>query len=161
LGDLIVANKLDRRETLAIIGAAVALTTTAPTTVAAANLSATTVLIEETFLKANEGLRKDLADFITKNWFVMDEEGVKQGIFTSYWLMEDIDENADWDLVVAVGYPQLGGYEDPATKAKFNAISAMHKEVLINGNNLKALGKIVRHHRLKISGGNHRITVTN
>jgi hypothetical protein len=154
-----MANGLDRRGALAIIGATAALTTTAPATAAATKSSATTVLIEETFLKANDGLRKDLADFITKNWFVMDEEGVKQGIFTSYWLMEDIDENADWDLVMAVGYPQLGGYEEPATKAKFNAIRAAHKEVLINGNNLKALGKIVRHHRLKISGGNRRITV--
>jgi hypothetical protein len=154
-----MANKLDRRKALSLFAATAALATVRSATAAETKSSATTVLIEETFLKANDGLRKDLADFITKNWFAMDEEGVKQGIFTSYWLMEDIDENADWDLVMAVGYPQLGGYEEPTTKAKFNAIRAAHKEVLINGNNLKALGKIVRHHRLKINGGNRRITV--
>jgi hypothetical protein len=117
-----------------------------------------TVLIEQTFLKALPGLRQDLAEFITKNWFAMDQEGVKQGIFTSYWLMEDIDENKDWDLVVSVGYPQPGGYEEAETKAKFMAIRSAHKEIKINDRGLKDIGSVVKHHRLKLSGGNTSIT---
>ncbi len=152
-----MAGLLNRRDALALVGAGSALALSKPV-IAVPGSPATTVLIEETFLKANEGLRQDLTSFITKNWFVMDEEGVKQGIFTSYWLMEDIDENAEWDLVMAVGYPQAGGYEEPATKTKFNAIRAAHNEILINGKRLKELGRIVRHHRLKLSGGNSRIT---
>jgi hypothetical protein len=119
---------------------------------------AKTIMIEQTFLKAKPELRADLAAYIQKNWFVMDQEGVRQGIFTSYWLMEDSDENADWDLVVAVGYPQPAGYEDLETKRKFKAISDAHKEELINGRKLNELGAIVRHHRLKLIGGNSRIT---
>jgi hypothetical protein len=119
-----------------------------------------TVMIEQTFLKAKPDLRTDLAAYIEKNWFVMDQEGVRQGIFTSYWLMEDSDENADWDLVVAVGYPQPSGYEDPETKRKFKAISDAHKEELIKGRKLSELGTIIRHHRLKLIGGNSHITNT-
>jgi hypothetical protein len=129
-----------------------------PIPASATKASKPTVLIEQTFLKALPGLKQDLAAFITKNWFVMDQEGVKQGIFTSYWLMEDIDENNDWDLVMAVGYPQVGGYEETDTKAKFMAIRSAHKEIKINGRGLKDIGKIVRHHRLRLSGGNTSIT---
>jgi hypothetical protein len=120
--------------------------------------SSPTVLIEQTFLKAKPGLRRDLAAYIEKNWFVMDQKGVDQGIFTSFWLMEDIDENADWDFAVCVGYPQLEGYEEPETKKKFSAISTAHKENLIGGRKLADLGSIVKHHRLKLIGGNSRIS---
>jgi hypothetical protein len=112
-----------------------------------------TVLIEQTFLKANPDLKTDLRAFIEANWFAMDALGVQQGIFTSYWLMKDIDPNNDWDFVMAVGYPQDGGFEQADTNAKFKAIRAAHKEVRINDRGLKELGSIVRHHRLKIVGG--------
>ncbi len=152
-----MASETTRRDIIAIGAVGAALSATLPA-LAKSSSAAPTVLIEQTYLKANPGLRADLALFIEKNWFAMDEEGVRQGIFTSYWLMDDIDENADWDLVMAVGYPQLGGYEQPETNAKFNAIRAAHKEIPINGLGLKALGSIVKHHRLKLGGGNKRIT---
>jgi hypothetical protein len=126
--------------------------------VQAKTAKAKTVLIEQTYLKAKPDLRADLTAYIQKNWFAMDQEGVRQGIFTSYWLMEDSDENADWDLVMAVGYPQLQGYEEQETTKKFMAIRAAHKEELINGRNLGELGSIVKHHRLKLIGGNSLIT---
>jgi hypothetical protein len=116
-------------------------------------LSSNTVLYELTFLKAKPERREGMLRYIEANWFVMDKAGVKQGIFTSYQLLEDIDENKDWDAVMVVGYPQAQGYEEPATMAAFKAIRAAHKERLINGLALKDLGEIVRHHRLRVRTG--------
>ncbi|KPF65907.1 hypothetical protein IP88_13170 [alpha proteobacterium AAP81b] len=112
-----------------------------------------TVLIEQTFLKAEPGRRADLARYIEANWFVLDRQGVARGIFTSFALYEDIDANADWDLMVAVGYPQPQGYDDPATQAVFKALKAAHVDVPIDGRSLAALGRIVRHHRLRLMVG--------
>ena len=111
-----------------------------------------TVLKEQTYLKAAAGERANLIKFIVANWFVMDQKALDQGYFTSYELLEDIDENKDWDLVMVVGYPQAQGYEEPATMAAFKAIRAAHKEVAIEGKSLKQLGSIVRHHRLRLTG---------
>ena len=109
-----------------------------------------TVLVEQTYLKAKPGRRVDLIRFIELNWYAMDRKGVEAGIFTSYRLMEEIDENKDWDLVMAVGYPNLMGYEEPATKARFKSIRSAHQEILVDGRSLKDLGDIVRHHRLSL-----------
>jgi hypothetical protein len=116
-------------------------------------LSTNTVLYEHTFLKAKPERREDMLRYVESNWFVMDKAGVKQGILTSYQLLEDIDENKDWDAVMVVGYPQAQGYEEPATMAAFKAIRAAHKEQLINGLALKDLGEIVRHRRLRVRTG--------
>jgi hypothetical protein len=148
---------LDRRHALAGAGAVAFVATLAKA--GESKAAATTVLIEQTYLKASEGLKDDLRTFIEQNWFVMDQKGVDQGIFTSFWLMEDIDENATWDFVMAVGYPQLEGYENADTKPKFDAIRKAHVPVPVDGRLLKDLGKIVHHHRLKVGGGNRRIGV--
>lgn len=116
----------------------------------AAAAAAPTVLVEQTYLKALPGKRQALIGYIRSNWFAMDARGRDAGIFTSFALYEDIDENADWDLMVAVGYPQAQGYEAPATKAAFDAIRKAHVEVLEGGLGLKDLGAIVRHHRLRL-----------
>ena len=120
---------------------------------AATKVAAATVLVEQTFLKAEPGCRADLARYIEANWFALDRQGVARGIFTSYALYEDIDANAEWDLMVAVGYPQAEGYEDPATQAIFKALKAAHVDVPINGRSLAALGRIVAHHRLRLMVG--------
>jgi hypothetical protein len=112
-----------------------------------------TVLYEHTFLKAKPERRDALLRYIVANWFTMDRAGVKQGIFTSYQLLEEIDEIKDWDAVMVVGYPQAQGYEEPKTTAAFKAIRAAHTEQLIDGFSLKDLGDIVRHHRLRVRGG--------
>jgi hypothetical protein len=153
MGDMI--SGLSRRQTLA--GAGVATLAAMPVRALAEKGTANTVLIEQTYLKANDGMKDDLRAFIEQNWFVMDQTGVDQGIFTSFWLMEDVDENAAWDFVMAVGYPQLEGYENAETKPKFDAIRKAHVPVSVNGKLLKDLGKIVQHHRLKVGGGNRRI----
>jgi hypothetical protein len=152
-----MTTNLSRRQALAGAGA-VALAAV-PARAEKLATAATTVLIEQTYLKANEGLKDDLRTFIEQNWFVMDQKGVEQGIFTSFWLMEDVDENAAWDFVMAVGYPQLEGYENADTKPKFDAIRTAHVPVPVNGKTLKDLGKIVQHHRLKLGGGNRQIGV--
>lgn len=110
-----------------------------------------TLLIEQTYLKSMPGERESLRRFIIANWFAMDQRGVEQGIFTFYQLLETVDTNPDWDFVVAVGYPQGEGYEDPATQAAFKAIRAAHRETAIDGKTLKALGTIVQHHRLRLA----------
>jgi hypothetical protein len=112
-----------------------------------------TVLVEQTYLKAKPGRRADLIRFIELNWYAMDRKGMDAGIFTSFRLLEEIDENKDWDLVMAVGYPNLMGYEEPATKARFKSIRSAHQEILVDGLGLKDLGEIVKHHRLRIRDG--------
>jgi hypothetical protein len=146
-----------RRETFA--GAGVVALAATPARAEQLQEADHTVLIEQTYLKAYDGLKDDLRTFIERNWFVMDQKGVEQGIFTSFWLMEDVDENASWDFVMAVGYPQLEGYENSDAKLKFDAIRKAHVPVPVNGKLLKDLGKIVHHHRLKVGGGNRRIGV--
>jgi hypothetical protein len=111
---------------------------------------AKTVLVEQTYLKALPDLRADLTRYIVANWFAMDQRGFDAGIFTSFALYEETEENKDWDLVMAVGYPQALGYDDPTATSIFKEIRRTHKEVLINGRALKELGSIVRHHKLKI-----------
>jgi len=150
MGDMTVT----RRNALAGLGVAAVVL---PAEAAVGKASAATVLIEQTYLKANAGLRADLANYIEKNWFAMDQIGLDQGIFTSFWLMDAIDSDDQWDFVMAVGYPQLGGYEAPATKAAFDAIRKAHRDVPVNGRSLKDLGKIVQHYRLRVGGGNRLI----
>jgi hypothetical protein len=114
---------------------------------------AATVMVEQTFLKAKPGALDALQQYIVANWFVMDHAGVEKGIFTSYQLFRAIDANADWDLVMVVGYPQPQGYDDPATQAAFKAIRAAHREQAIDSKTLKDLGDIVQHHRLRLVPG--------
>jgi hypothetical protein len=153
MGDM--TTNISRRQALA--GSGVIALAVVPAKAEKLDAASSTVLIEQTYLKANAGLKGDLRTFIEHNWFVMDQKGVEQGIFTSFWLMEDVDENGAWDFVMAVGYPQLEGYENAETKPKFDAISKAHVPVPVNGRILKDLGKIVHHHRLKVGGGNRHI----
>jgi hypothetical protein len=139
---------MDRRSIL--IGGALLPVTAAATPVGAA---APTVMVEQTFLKARPGTLADLQRYIVANWFAMDSAGVEKGIFTSYQLFKAIDANSDWDLVMVVGYPQLDGYNDPATQAAFKAIRTAHRELAIDGKTLKDLGEIVQHHRLQLIPG--------
>lgn len=90
-------DKLSRRQSMALgaIGlSAIALPDSA--SAAVGNVSGTK-LYEHTFLKAKEGLRAQLGLFIAANWFPMDQKGLEQGSFTSYWLLEETGENVAWD----------------------------------------------------------------
>jgi hypothetical protein len=109
-----------------------------------------TKLFEHTFLKAKPRLRAALGQYIKANWLVMDQKGLEQGIFTSYWLLEEIDRNRAWDYVMVVGYPTELGYGEPRAVEVFQAISKAHVEVKIEGKGLRQLGDIVGNHRLKV-----------
>jgi hypothetical protein len=118
-----------------------------------AGLPAGTKVYEHTLLKAKPGLRAELGKYVVSNWFAMDQKGVEQRIFTSYWLLEESGENAAWDYVVVVGYPTELGYDDPQTKAVFEAIRKAHVEVKIGGKGLRELGGVVGSHRLRVVQG--------
>lgn len=97
-----------------------------------------------TYLKANKGQKDNLRVYLEKNWFVMDNLAVKQGLFNDYELIENAnkDENSEWDFIVAVEYFTSGTYADIAEK--FEIIRKEHKTVNVNNLGFKDLGKIVK-----------------
>ena len=107
--------------------------------------------VTHTYLRAKPGLRDDLITYIRTNWFAMDRIGIEQGLFTSYALLERGESSkADWDVIVAVGYPTAQGHDAPGVADAFEAIEAGHKEIKINGRGLVELGEIVQHHPLTL-----------
>jgi hypothetical protein len=108
--------------------------------------SKTTRAVELTFLKSNPGERERLKAFLKANWFAMDEVAVEQGLMSSYRLLDSGSDEGEWNLIVAVSYPDQGGYESIAER--FEAIRKAHKMVLIDGKNLSQLGRIVESKKL-------------
>lgn len=110
-----------------------------------------TLHVTQTYLRAEPGRRADLIKYIQRNWFVMDQIGLEQGLFTSFALLERQEGAvADWDVIVTVGYPTADGHEAPGVADAFRAIRSAHKEVKIDGRGLKELGAIVRHYGLRV-----------
>ena len=110
-----------------------------------------TLHITQTYLRAAPGKRAQLIDYIERNWFAMDRIGVEQGLFTNYALLERGENSeADWDVIVTVGYPTIDGHDAPGVADAFRAIRAAHREILIDGQGLSALGAIVAHHPLTL-----------
>jgi uncharacterized protein affecting Mg2+/Co2+ transport len=97
-----------------------------------------------TYLKATNGQKDNLKDFLKKNWFVMDSIAVRQGLFNDYELIENINkqDSLAWDFIVAVEYFTAGTYADIAEK--WQVINKTHQTVNVNGLNFKDLGKIVK-----------------
>lgn len=116
-----------------------------PMAVGAATPSRPAVVEEWTFLQSLDADPADLIAFIKANWFVMDARAVTAGLFSHYrlWRAED---GGDWNLVVAVGYPDPAGYD--GVRTAFEAIRAAHVPVAINGKLLKDLGRIVASRRV-------------
>lgn len=107
--------------------------------------------VTQTYLRATPGKRAALIAYIQANWFAMDHIGVQQGLFTSYALLERADdETADWDVIVAVGYPTAQGHDAPGVVEAFRKIRAAHREIKIEGQSLAELGTIVRHYPLTL-----------
>lgn len=96
---------------------------------------------EYTFLKSVDAKPDALLKFIAENWFAMDKIAVKKGLMVSYSMFEVSGNAGDWNVVVAVGYSTEKGYE--AIAAEFEKIRQQHKKVLIEGKDLRELGKIV------------------
>lgn len=112
---------------------------------------APTLHVTQTYLRAAPGKRAALVAYIERNWFVMDHIGIEHGLFTSYQLLERADDSeADWDVIVAVGYPTALGHDEPGVAAAFQKIRAEHREVKVDGLGLKDLGSIVRHYPLTL-----------
>lgn len=136
-----------RRLALALVMASVPAAQAAPPAAAAAK--APTRHVTQTYLRAAPGKRAALIAYIERNWFAMDRIGIRQGLFTSYTLLERSDDDpADWDVIVAVGYPTLQGHDAPGVADAFKKIRAAHREIKIDGQSLAELGTIVRHHTL-------------
>ncbi|MDJ0919056.1 MAG: hypothetical protein QNJ05_14955 [Woeseiaceae bacterium] len=106
-----------------------------------------------TYLKATQGNRESVKQFVEKNWFVMDEVAVERGLFKSYRLIENITESgsrgeSEWDFIVAVEYFEDQSYAD--IQQEFEEIRSEHQTVLIDGKTLRDLGSIVRSERVLI-----------
>ena len=132
---------------------AVADTVPAPLPAPAPAAARATMVVEWTRLKALPGERANLTSFIFLNWFAMDARAVEQGLFTSYRLIANPVPDGDWDLLVEVGYPTPAGYDDPATRAAFEAIRAAHRTVPVGGKTLRELGAILGTERLPVLTG--------
>ncbi len=112
---------------------------------------APTLHVTHTYLRALPGKRAALITYIDCNWFVMDHIGIEQGLFASYALLERADDTeADWDVIVTVGYPTAQGHDAPGVADAFKQIRAAHRETKVDGLGLKELGVIVRHHPLTL-----------
>ena len=109
-----------------------------------------TVLIVQTYFKAFDGQRANLAQFITTNIFSMDQKALEMGVLTHYQLLENTESSEDWDFVIVDGYPQADGAEAPEAVAAYTEINRSHKNVLVEGKSLLQLGAVVRQHRLKL-----------
>ncbi|MGL6289118.1 MAG: hypothetical protein ACRC2H_00350 [Silanimonas sp.] len=95
-----------------------------------------------TYLKAVDGERDRLAEFVVANWFAMDAEAVAQGLFRDYRLIENVATDGEWDLVVEVDYHDACGYACVADR--FEAIRAAHVTRRIDGRGLPELGRVLR-----------------
>lgn len=85
-----------------------------------------------TLLRSHASDPSDLVAFIEANWFAMDAIAVEQGLMTSYEVLAAPAREQDaWNVMVIVGFPTPGGYDDIALE--FNAIREAHEPVAVNG----------------------------
>jgi hypothetical protein len=105
-----------------------------------------TVTWEYTYLKALPAQKANLIKFIHQNWFVMDSLAVSQGLMIEYKLLENAQNTADWDFIVAVAYPQKDGYL--GIKDAFEKIRSKHKLILVDGKKLNELGNIIKSEKI-------------
>ena len=113
--------------------------------------SAPTRHVTQTYLRAAPGKRAALIAYIERNWFAMDRLGIEQGLVTSYARMQCADDtDADWDIIVAVGYPTARGHDAPGVAEAFNMNGAAHRAIKVDGLGLNELGTIVRHYPLTL-----------
>jgi hypothetical protein len=109
---------------------------------------------EWTFIKSHAGKHQAAVKFIKRNWFAMDEIAKQRGLILDYQLLTTVDSKEtetnkpEWDIVVRVRYPNIGGYESIADD--FEQIRRAHQTVLIDGKNLRDLARIVRSDRLLV-----------
>lgn len=97
---------------------------------------------EYTFIKSHDAKPEKAIEYIVKNWFAMDKLAAEKGLLVEYNVFEaNADAKAEWNIVVAVGYPTERGYE--AIAEEFTAIRQQHKKILVDGKDFKDLATIV------------------
>jgi hypothetical protein len=101
-----------------------------------------------TYLKANEGQKENLKQFLEKNWFAMDSIAVQQGLFNDYRLIfnNDTATEVQWDFIVAVEYFTKSTYSD--IENEWLEIKQNHKTVLIDDKNFPELGRVISSEQL-------------
>ena len=109
-----------------------------------------------TYLKATDGNREALREFLEQNWFEMDRIAVERGLFRDYQMIENLavstsEAPTEWDYIVAVEYYGDETYADIAEG--FEAIRGEHEVQLIDGLGLRDLGKIVKGERIRSAPG--------
>ena len=98
-------------------------------------------VVTMTYLKSEPGKLDQLELYVRSNWFVMDAEAVRQGLFVSYeWLDTGSDDGA-WNALVMVTYNDERGFA--GIEQRWAAIKAAHKEVRINGAGMRELGRVL------------------
>jgi hypothetical protein len=105
--------------------------------------------VELTFLKSAPGKLHDLRAFVRANWFAMDAKAVEQGLMLRYEWLDLGGEATDrdpWDAIVKVTYLDARGYD--GIREGFERIRREHKTVLINGQGMRELGRVVETKRL-------------
>lgn len=112
----------------------------------------TPALVTHTFVKALPDRRVQLRRYLEQNWLVMDRRGIEAGIFTHATLFDfaSVSGSASADsadFVMAVGYLTPGGYRD--VEAQFQEIRRQHKVTLIDGLDLKDLGRVTGEQQLR------------
>jgi hypothetical protein len=104
-----------------------------------------------TYIKAEEGKRKELKEILIKNWFAMDSIAVQQELINDYELIENLNtkSDVDWDYIVAVEYFTEYTYKD--ISVEFDKIRQAHQTVKINGLTFPQAGKVVKSETVKKS----------
>jgi hypothetical protein len=106
------------------------------------SLPKTVKVYEYTFIKSLEAKPDKAIEYIVKNWFALDKIATEQGLLLEYNMFEaNAEEKAEWNIVVAVGYPTEQGSD--AIMEQFNKIRQQHKKVLVDSKEFKELATIV------------------
>jgi hypothetical protein len=98
---------------------------------------------EFTYLKATAGNVDRLAEFIRRNWFVMDAKAVAAGHMKSARLLQPSTRDSTIDLI------EISVYADSASHARIDSLfraiyRPQHVTQLVDGLGFQALGRIVR-----------------
>lgn len=101
-----------------------------------------------TYLKAPAGKAGLMREYVSQNWFKLDEQAVNRGLFRDYKIIDNLRPESDraWDFIVAVEYYGNESYSD--IKDAFEEIRAGHVEVEVSGFGGRSEIQIVRGERL-------------
>jgi hypothetical protein len=113
------------------------------------------VRVQQTYLHAFEGKRAQLGKFLELNWLVWYGKAVKQGLLSHAVLYETTEPGIEEsgykiDYIFEIGYLTKGGYSDVIDKIQ--VIAAAHKLVLVDGEDLRGLGKVKDERQLVVRG---------